>query len=164
MRSGYSADAYSYLFGSLLALRPSDPWLAGMACVGSLALWPLWGRWAYATFDRELARADRVLPERDDYMLAASIALVIVVAIKLVGMVLIAAFLVIPAAAARLVARTFVAMTALACAIGALSAVAGLLLAYILDMPTGSVIILLQTVLFATALSIRGQRRGIVVD
>ncbi|MBI1292568.1 metal ABC transporter permease, partial [bacterium] len=97
----FNTDAFAYLFGSILSVRPMDLLATCGAALVTLACAPLWGRWAYATFDRELALADKIPSQRDDYILSACLALVIVVAMKVVGITLIAAFLVIPPAAAR---------------------------------------------------------------
>jgi len=75
-----------------------------------------------------------------------------VAAVKVVGIILAAAFLVIPAATARLLVRTFSAMTGVAMGIGVLTAIGGLLASYGLDVPSGATIILGQAVLFFAAL------------
>lgn len=151
-RREFTADAFSYLFGSILAITPADLYAAVGVAILTGALWPFWGRWAYATFDRELARADRVAATRDDYVLSIALAVTIVVAIKLVGILLIAAFLVIPAAAARLFARTFFMMSLYSIAIGVASAVAGLWISYSADLPTGPAIVLVQAAIFFASL------------
>ena len=74
LRQAYTADAFAYLFGSILAVQGTDLWIAGGLGVVTLLASPMWGRWAYATFDRDLARADRVAVARDDYVLAALLA------------------------------------------------------------------------------------------
>lgn len=153
LRREYSADAFSYLFGSILAVVPSDLWMTSALVLLTLVLRPAWSRWAYATFDRELALADRVPVERDDYLLAVLIALTTVVAVKVVGIVLIAAFLVIPAATARLLARTFRGMTAASMACGVGSALVGLLVSYRLDVPSGATIVLVQATAFVLAMA-----------
>jgi zinc transport system permease protein len=152
LRQTYTADAFAYLFGSILAVRPADVWVMGAVALASLGTAPLWGRWAYATFDRDLARADRVPVTRDDYVLVTLLAITVVAAVKVVGIILAAAFLVIPAATARLLVRTFSAMTGVAMGIGVLTAVGGLLASYGLDVPSGATIILGQAVLFFAAL------------
>jgi zinc transport system permease protein len=155
LRRTNASDPMAYLFGSLLAVTRQDLWAAlGLAAL-TAAAWPLWGRWAYATFDRELALADRLGVGRDDYLLAALLATVIVVAVKVVGIVLIASFLVIPAATARQCARTFLRMTLGAMAIGAASVLAGLWASWHLDLPSGPVVILLQAALFFAVSVIR---------
>jgi len=155
LREQYSADAFTYLFGSILAVRKSDLVLLGGLLIATLFTLPLWGNWAYATFDRELALADRVPARRDDYLLSGVIAVVVVAAVKIVGMVLVAAFLVIPAAAGRLLARTFFTMTVFSVCIGVVTAAAGLIVSYYSDMPSGPCIVLLQAAIFLIALPFR---------
>lgn len=156
LKRNYTADAFSILFGDILAIRPGDLVLAGAAVVASLGTLPLWGRWAYASFDRELARADRLRVGRDDYILAVFLAVTVVIAVKIVGVVLIAALLVIPPATARLLARTFLAMTLISVGLGLISIVIGMAAAWRFDVPPGPAIILVQSaVFFMTALAPR---------
>jgi zinc transport system permease protein len=150
-KQSYTTDAFAYLFGSILAVQRADLWILGGIALLATGTLPLWGRWAYATFDRDLARADGVPVDRDDYVLAGLIAVTVVGAVKVVGVVLAAAFFVIPAAAARLFAATFRHMTILAVAVGVATAVGGLLGSYALDLPSGAAIILLQTGVFGGA-------------
>lgn len=152
LRQRYTDDAFTYLFGSILAVTNRDILFAAAVVLLTLLLWPLWKRWAYATFDRELALTDRLPIVRDDYLLSVLIAITVVVSIKVVGIVLIAAFLVIPAATARLVSRTFHTMTMISVAVGMSSAVVGLILSYFLDIPSGAIIILVQAALFFLAM------------
>jgi len=155
LKDSYSADAFTYLFGSLLAISNTDLWTACAILLLSAGTIPLWGRWAYATFDPALARADRVPVQRDDYLLAVAIAVVTVVAIKLVGIVLIAAFLIMPAACARIFARTFAGMSLLSLLISAATLVIGLFASYYADLPSGPAIILTQAVLLGIGLAFR---------
>ncbi len=156
LRETYTADAFTYLFGSILAVTPADLWITLAVAVAAAASWPMWSRWAYATFDAELARADGLAIGRDDYLLSVLLAVTVVVAVKVVGILLVAAFLVIPAASARLLSATFSRMTVLSVGLGIVSAVAGLFLSYWLDMPSGATIILVQAAAFVvTALLAR---------
>lgn len=150
-RQSYTTDAFTYLFGSILAVRPADLWILGGIALLAAGSLPLWGRWAYATFDRDLARADGVPVKRDDYVLATLLAVTIVAAVKVVGVVLAAAFFVIPAASARLLTGTFRDMTLLAVGVGGCTAVAGLGGSYAFDLPSGAAIILVQAVVFGGA-------------
>lgn len=151
MKRQYTSEAFTYLFGSILAVTTTDLWAAVVVVVFALSTSPWWRRWAYATFDRELALADRLSVARDDYLLSISLAVTVVVAVKVVGILLVVSFLVIPAASARLLARRFSTMTALSIAIGMTSAVAGLLGSYLADIPSGPAIILLQAAVFVIA-------------
>ena len=83
------------------------------------------------------------------------LAVTIVVAVKVVGIVLIAAFLVIPAATGRLLAGSFRAMTLWGMGIGAVSAVLGLHLSYGLDLPSGATIVLVQAAGFVLGMGLR---------
>ena len=148
----YTTDAFTYLFGSILSVTRTDLWAVLAVGVIVAAALPLWGRWAYATIDREAALADRLPVQLDDYLLSVLIAVTIVVAAKVVGIVLISAFLVIPAATARLVSRRFFQMTVISVLLGAGTAVAGLFASYYLDAPSGATIILTQTAAFLACL------------
>jgi zinc transport system permease protein len=149
LRKQYSADAFTFLFGSILAVSNIDLWItAGLALLTIIISRRYWKRWAYSTFDQELAKTDRLNVIFDDYLLSALLAIVIVISIKLVGIVLIAAFLVIPAATARMLSNTFFKMTILSVIVGTASSLTGLLLSYELDLPSGSTIILTQAVIF----------------
>jgi zinc transport system permease protein len=155
LKQHYTEDAFALLFGSILAVDTLDLWMSAAVAALALATLPLWGRWAYATFDRDLAEADHLNVRRDDYILSLLIAVAVVVAVKVVGIMLVAAFLVIPAASARMVARTFFGMTILSIAIGVLSTLAGLMASYWLDMPSGATIILTQAACFLGAVLAR---------
>ncbi|MEE4310567.1 MAG: metal ABC transporter permease [candidate division KSB1 bacterium] len=159
LKKEYTTDAFTYLFGSILAVTQRDIWITGGMVLITGAVSPLWKRWAYASFDRELAQTDRLSVTRDDYLLSVLVALTVVVAIKVVGIVLIAAFLVIPAATARLVAQTFRRMTVVSIILGTSSALFGLFASYYLDVPSGATIILLQAVLFFLAMLIRSLKK-----
>lgn len=148
----YSLDAFNYLFGSILTVNNTDLWVTAGLLLISLATWPLWGRWAYASFDRELALTDRLPVKAQDYLLSVLIAVTIVVATKIVGVVLIASFLVIPAASARLIARSFSAMTVISILLGVFTTIIGLGVSYMLDMPSGAIMILAQALCFFIAL------------
>lgn len=149
----YTTDAFTYLFGTILAVDMPDLIATAVVVILSLATWPLWSRWAYASFDRELAQSDGVPCLRHDYLLSVCIAVTTVVALKLVGITLVAAFLVIPAAAARLVARTFAGMTMISVGIGMGSVAAGMVLSIAWDLPTGPAIILAQVAFFLLAMA-----------
>lgn len=155
LKQQYTEGAFALLFGSILAVETRDILLAAGAAALPLLTAPLWGRWAYATFDRELARADGVEVRRDDYVLSVLVAVTVVVAVKVVGVMLIAAFLVIPAAAARMAARTFFGMTLISVGVGVASTVVGLFASYRFDAPSGATIILVQAAAFLVALLLR---------
>ncbi len=148
LKRQYSADAFNYLFGSILSVTITDILVSAILIIVTLLLFPFWRRWAYSSFDRELAQADRIPVDLDDYLLSVLISVTVVVSIKVVGIVLIAAFLVIPPAAARLISRSFSRMTLLSIITGTVTALIGLWISYYLDVPSGATIILLQAFIF----------------
>ncbi|WP_304132129.1 metal ABC transporter permease [Ignavibacterium album] len=155
MKRQYTSDAFNYLFGSILAVSLTDVIAPAVLVLISVLLSPFWKRWAYSSFDRELAQADRVPVQFDDYILSVLIAVTIVVSIKVVGIVLIAAFLVIPPATSRLVNKSFSNMTAYSIVLGVSTAIIGLWISYYLDVPSGATIILLQALLFFVVMIIK---------
>lgn len=151
----YASDAVAFLFGSILSVRWADVAAAGLLALLCGAAAPMWSRWAYATLDPELAQADGLNTRKHDYILFVLLAIFIVVSIRVVGIVLIGAFAVIPAAAARLVSTTLASMTIAAIALGVGTTIAGLLLSIQLDLPSGASIILCQAVVFFVLMGAR---------
>jgi zinc transport system permease protein len=149
LKENYSADAFTYLFGSILTVSDFDIWMSAFLAVMTAITFKLyWGRWAYATFDRELAKSDKLPALADDYTLMIMTAITVVLAIKIVGIILITAYIVIPGSFARLISKSFFSMTIISIFMGVVSSIVGLILSYHLDLPSGAVIILLQVLIF----------------
>lgn len=145
-------DVLDLLFGSILAVRQSELIAIAVTAVVVLAtLGATWGRLAYATFDDELARTDGVRTRGLEYLLFAVAALVVSVSAVVVGIVLMAAYLVIPAATARLWSRTLAGTSVRAMTIGVLTTLTGVVASFLVDVPTGSAIILTQAAVFVLA-------------
>ncbi len=159
LRKESGADAMSYLFGSILWVDLYDLLAAVGLFIFSLGSLPLWKRWAYTTFDEELASADGVWRIKDDYILSVVLAVTIVVSVKIAGVVLIAALLVIPAATARLMSKTFSGMTLLSVLLGGINTGFGILVSYFFDLPGGAGIILTHSLIFIATLPM-GFRRA----
>lgn len=147
--TGVRIDLMAYLFGDILAVTPGDLAIiwGGAALVLSLIGWR-WSPLLTATLNPDLAYAAGVDPKREQMVLVVSLAVVIAVAIKVVGVLLIAAMLIVPAAAARPFSRTPESMAAIAAVIGGTSALAGLQAAYELNTPTGPTIVSLAAIMF----------------
>lgn len=141
------------LFGNMLSVTPEV--LTVVTTVSLLALaitLLLWSRLAYAIFDPELAAISGVPVALLEYLLLAQTAVVVVVAVKTVGVVLVSSFVVIPAATARLVGQTLGRATILALLISTVGAAVGLIASYHLDTPAAATIILIHSAGFAGAL------------
>ena len=148
--SGVRIDLMAYLFGDILAVSRSDLLViwGGAILVVALIAWR-WTALLTATLNEELAYASGMDPRQEQLILTVALAITVAVAIKVVGVLLIAAMLIIPPAAARSLARTPEAMAFIAAGLGALSAVAGLRAAYLLDTPAGPSIVCIAAILFA---------------
>ncbi|MFS4437820.1 metal ABC transporter permease [Paracoccaceae bacterium GXU_MW_L88] len=142
-------DLNSYLFGDILAVSWDD--LALMA-LGAAAITALiatrWTSLLLATLNLDLARAQRINPRREEVLLTLALAVLVAVAIKIVGALLITAMLIIPAAAARSFARTPESMALLAIALAALSASTGLAASWYADTPAGPSMVAAAAVIF----------------
>ena len=146
---GVRLDLSAYLFGDILAVGRAD--LAVIWGGAALVMALLWARWSAlltATLSADLATAAGISPRREQMILTLALAVVVAVAIKVVGVLLIAALLIIPAAAARSFARTPEAMALIGAIIGATSALLGMILAYQLDTPAGPTIVCVAATIF----------------
>lgn len=148
-------DLMGFLFGDILAVDSVDlAWIYGGGAAVLLALAALWRPLLIATVDEDLARVEGVPVERIRFALMLMIALVIAVAVKVVGVLLITSLLIIPAAAARRFARTPEQMAVLAALAGIVAAAGGLGLSFVLDTPSGPSIVVAAIAVFVIALAV----------
>ena len=147
---GVRTDLQAYLFGDILAVTRGDLgfiW-GGSLVVLALLVWR-WQRLLTATLNADLAHASGIDPNRERLILTLALAVVVAVALKVVGALLIAAMLIIPAAAARALSRTPEAMAGLAVVFGMLAALIGLALSLWQDTPAGPSIVTAAAAIFA---------------
>lgn len=136
-----SSSVESLLFGSLLAIGPGDHAVAAGTSLLVVALGlPLSRPWLATGFEPQDARALGVRSRVPELVLLGLVALSVVAALAATGALLVAALFVVPAATVRLVTRRVSALQLAAIALAALEGVAGLLLAYHLDLPPGPAI------------------------
>ena len=142
-------DLSGYLFGDLLAMSRDDLlWIYGGAAVILALLFRLWRGLLMATIHEELARVEGFPVERLRLLLMLMFSLVIAVAMKIVGVLLITALLIIPAATARRLAATPERMVLLAMAIGMVAVCSGLGLSWYADSPAGPSVVVAAFTLF----------------
>ncbi|HTD36554.1 MAG TPA: metal ABC transporter permease [Candidatus Limnocylindrales bacterium] len=155
-----TVDLQSFLFGSILGVSPGDvATVAGLGLAVALVVGALWRPLLYTSFDPVVAQAAGIRTGLIDYALLVVLAVTIVVSLQAVGIVLVAALLVTPAAAASQLTKRFIPMMLLAIAFGVVSTVAGLYASYELHASSGATIVLLATLIFFAALAIGGVRR-----
>jgi manganese/iron transport system permease protein len=118
----------------------------------------LWKELLYATFDPLGAAASGLPVVRLDYLFLALIALTIVISLQAVGIILVVAMLVTPAATGQLLSQSFGRLVAVAVVIGIVSPIVGLYLSYWLNAASGATIVLVETGVFVAALIWKGRR------
>ena len=148
-------DLMGLLFGDILSVSRTDIaliYLAGGSVLG-LVIW-FWRPLLAATLSPELAQAEGLNPVRAKVILMLALALVIAIAIKLVGVLLITSLLIIPAASARRLSTTPEQMALIAAFLGILAVSGGLLGSRYWDTPSGPAIVVAAMVLFILSLFI----------
>ncbi|MCC5984765.1 MAG: metal ABC transporter permease [Rhodobacteraceae bacterium] len=155
-------DLTAYLFGDILAVSRADLGVivAGSALVAGLMAWR-WSALLTATLNEDLAHAAGIDPGRERLVLTLALAVVVAVALKVIGALLIAAMLIIPAAAARTLARSPEAMALAAIAIGGGAVWGGLQMSLRLDTPSGPSIVAVAAGVFA-ALVVASTLRAVI--
>jgi ABC-type Mn2+/Zn2+ transport system permease subunit len=151
----YNTDLFGYLFGSVLAISDSDLWLTVGLSIGVLTVVALlYKEFLFITFDPEAAEASGLPARRLHFLLLGLLAVTIVVSLKVIGIILVSALLVTPAAAAHQLTTDFRKMMVLSAVFGVCSALLGLMLSYLLDTASGATIVLTATVIFFMAAAI----------
>jgi zinc transport system permease protein len=146
-------DLVSFLFGDILAVTRSDIaliWGGGLVVIVSMVF--LWRSLLASTVNTELAEAEGLNPERAKLIFTLLMALVIAIAMKVVGIMLITSLLIIPAATARRFSATPEVMAVVASLIGAVAVVGGLFGSLTYDTPSGPSIVVAAVILFVISL------------
>ncbi len=146
---GFQPDLVSYLFGNILSVRSQDLPYVALATIVPI-IWLVRNRreMTDASLNEETAFVRGVNTDRLSLVFYLCLALVTVVAVKLLGIVLVSALLIIPASAARTVSKTFSSYLWGALIVAEMSVVGGLVFAVIFDWPAGATVVLTGTALF----------------
>lgn len=145
-------DLLAYLFGDILATNMQEIPALALGAVVLLALLRFsWSKLLAISAHEELARVEGIKVEFYKLLLMLMLALVIAVAMKIVGVLLISALFIIPAASARRFAQSPEAMALIATIIGASAVCLGLAAAYQFDSPAGPAIVVAASCLFVTS-------------
>lgn len=150
----YVADLFSYLLGNVLGITFTD--ILQVVVLGTIVLaivFVLRKEFLYSSFDPAGAAASGLPVRWLDYLLLALIGVTIVVSIQTVGIVMVVAMLVTPAATGQLLVDRFWDLVRVAIAIAVVSALVGLYASYYLDVASGATIVLVETICFGAALA-----------
>ena len=150
-----SVDAV--LFGSILGVTVGDVWIVvAVTAVSSAVVFLRYRPLLFAAFDPEVADVSGVNTARIDALLMLILAMSILVTMKVIGVVLIAAMLVIPPVVARMLTNSFARMLWLSIVIGAACGLVGMYLSYHLDVSSGATIVLVGALLFGLVFAVTG--------
>jgi zinc transport system permease protein len=158
----YNVDLFGYLFGSILAVSNGDLVLTSVLAAVILVLTvALFKEFLFTAFDPEVARVSGLPVVFLDHLLLTMLALAVVISIKVIGIVLVSALLVIPGATALQITRRYGRALGLSVLTGVVATVGGLFLSYYADLASGATIVAVASFLFFVALIVgrRGRQR-----
>jgi ABC-type Mn2+/Zn2+ transport system permease subunit len=153
-------DLFGYLFGSIIAVGPGELWTTlGLALVVFVLVGLFQKEFLAISFDPEMAQVAGLPVGAFHNLLLCLMALTVVLSLRVVGAVLVAALLVAPAATAYQVTQDFRRMMAYSVAFGVGEAVGGLVLSFYANTAPGATIVLLATAVFGITLALSPRRR-----
>ena len=159
-RGGQFAKYSSLLIGDILAVTPQDLLYLLLALAVTLVLWTvMYNTLLLTSVDPMLARSRGIRTRLIECGFVVLVALAVMLSIRWVGVMLINALLILPAASGRNLARTSRQHAAWSVGIALLSGIAGLILSYYLDTSAGATIVLVAAVCYAISLLVRGIRK-----
>ena len=165
--SNLSGDVCSTLFGStsILTLTVRDVWFCGILSLAVLAIFFLFYRKIFAvTFDEDFAKATGMRTDLYNLLIAVVIAVIIVLAMNLVGSLLISALVIFPALSAMRIFRSFRQVTVCSAVLSVATALIGILLSILAGLPVGATIVAVDVLAFDLDLQAGPGRGGEGLD
>ncbi|GAB4411105.1 MAG: metal ABC transporter permease [Thermodesulfovibrionales bacterium] len=152
LSKSYTVDLFGYLFGSILAISKEEACMTVIMAAAVIAIFAIIMKdLLFITFNEELAIVNGIPVRFIKALFLISMAIAIVIGIKVVGIILISALLVIPGATAKLLTRRFHSMLALSALIAVTSTISGLTVSYVYDLAPGGTIVIMLSLFFAIA-------------
>jgi len=160
---GFNIDLFSYLFGNILAISRVEVWTSVLLCFCLIVVIALYYHELLAiTFDEEAAKASGIKTTRINRILVLLTALTVVLAMKVVGIMLVSALLIIPPVTALQFARGFKTTIIISCLTGIVAVMAGVTISFVLDLPAGASIVIVSFGIFLVSfLGARLRLKGI---
>jgi len=154
LSTGYTVDLYSYLFGNILAINQFDLILMGvMTIVALITVVMLYKELFYITFDEETAQANGIPVKWLNQILVIICALAIVTSMKIVGILLVSSFLIIPTTTALVLGiKSFKKTIFVSIIISIISVLMGIIFSYYFNIATGGAIVMTLVALFTGVL------------
>ena len=160
---GSSTTLVGYLFGSLTSVRPADLAVIAGLSLAVLAVVVVFGRELFAVcMDAEVARVSGLPVRFLNILVAVTAAVTVTVAMRVVGLLLVSALMVVPVATSQQLTRSFRGTWLGACALGVVASVGGLVIAFYADVAPGAATVVLALGLFLVAALLGAARRRVV--
>ena len=157
---GFNVDLLGFLFGNILTITELDLWLlAGLALVVAIGVTAFFTELAQTSFDDSLARVAGIKVDWVNFGLAVLAAATITLAMRIMGVLLVGALIVIPVLVGQGVTSSLRTAFIIASAVGVVSAVTGLTIAFYHDMPGGGAIVLVALAMLFVSIALRRLRR-----
>jgi zinc transport system permease protein len=153
---GYNVDLFSYLFGSILSIGNTEVITSIVLSVIVILIVSLfYNELVSITFDEESAKVSGIRTRRINEVLVVLTALTVVLAMKVVGIMLVSALLILPGAIALQVAKSFRATMIVAAAVAVFSVICGIWISFIANLPTSGTIVIINFIIFMLALGLK---------
>lgn len=146
---GFNVDLFSYLFGNILSVSTFETWMTVVISLSVAAVVMLFYHDLFAiTFDEDYAQVSGVKVQAVNKILILLTSLVVVLGIKIVGTMLVSSMIILPAISALQVVRSFRSVIVLAGVLAVFSVVVGIFISYLLDLPSGATIVIVNFISF----------------
>jgi len=145
----YTTDLFGYLFGNILAITRTDIVVVGiLGATVLLSCYFFFKELLFVAFDSEVALVSGIPVIFLDHFFLTILAVAVVISIKIVGIVLVSALLVIPGAAASQVTDRYISMIAVSIGVALISTTGGLIISYYADLASGATIVTFASLIF----------------
>ncbi len=155
----YNVDLFGYLFGNILAITQGEVLLSSIVAVSVIGVIILFLKEIFiTTYNEEIARVSGISVRAINTLFLVVLSISIVISMKIVGIILVSALLVIPGATAQLFAKNLYIMLFVSCGVAVISTILGLILSYEFDIAPGGSIVLTATTIFLISLFLKRRR------
>jgi len=156
LAGGFNVDLLSYLFGNILAISKGEMVLSIILSIGVILVVLLYyNQLVSITFDEELAKVSGIKTEKINTLLIILISLTVVLSMRVVGIMLVSSFLILPNVAALQLAKSFKKAVILSIGISVFTVVFGIAISFSFNLPTGATIVLTNLLVFLLSLLIK---------
>jgi len=151
--NGFNVDLFSYLFGNILAISNTEVILSiALSIIVLIVIYFFYWDLFSATFDEEYAKTTGIKTKHINTLLTLLTSVTVVLSVKMVGIMLVSALLVLPAVIALQIAKGFKMTMIISALFSFISVLFGITLSFFLDLPTGATIVLFNFVVFLIVL------------